>query len=280
MKTLTLSAPAKLNLSLRVLGKRDDGFHEIDTLMVQLPGLADHLEFREAEHFTFTCDAPVIPADENNLVVKAVRAYESAAGASLSFAIHLKKAIPHGAGLGGGSSDAAITLLGLDQLHDGKLGPATLREIASTLGSDVPFFLQALPARCTGRGEIIEPITAPSVPVILFKPMFEVKTPDAYERWKQSFEISGITYHEQVVSGICLHNDLERPVFSKHRFLAELKQWLLLRKEVAAALMTGSGSTVFAVLRDGADPDSLARSAHHELDPTLWTWSGMTSGNA
>lgn len=279
MKTLTLAAPAKLNLSLRVLRKRDDGFHEIDTLMVQLPGLADHLEFREANKFTFTCDDPVIPADETNLVVKAVRAYESAAAISCSFAIHLKKIIPHGAGLGGGSSNAATTLLGLDQLHDGKLGPTTLRKIASTLGSDVPFFLQSLPARCTGRGEIIEPTTAPSISVILFKPMFEVKTPDAYGQWNQSFEISRIAYHEQVASGLTLCNDLERPVFSKHRFLAEFKQWLLARHEVAAALMTGSGSTVFAVLQDGADPDSLARAAHHELDPTLWTWSGMTAGN-
>jgi len=279
MKTLTLPAPAKLNLSLRVLGKRDDGFHEIDTLMVQLPGLADQLQFEEADRFTFTCDDPEIPADETNLVVKAVRAYEAAASLTCSFAIHLSKITPHGAGLGGGSSDAATTLLGLDQLHDGKLGPEALRHIASSLGSDVPFFLQSLPARCTGRGEIIESTSAPSISIILFKPMFEVKTPDAYGRWNQSFEISGIAYHEQVVSGLSLCNDLERPVFSKHRFLAELKHWLLGRQEVAAALMTGSGSTVFAVLRDGTNPDSLARAAHHELDPTLWTWSGVTSGN-
>jgi len=280
MKTFTFSAPAKLNLSLRVLGKRDDGFHEIDTVMAQIPGLADQLSFEEADQLSFTCDDPEIPTDETNLVVKAVRAYEAAAGITCSFAIHLAKHIPHGAGLGGGSSDAAATLLALDQLHDEKLGAEVLHNIASSLGSDVPFFLQPDPARCTGRGEIIKPTNAPSIPIALFKPSFVVKTPDAYGRWNQSFQISGITYGEQVAHGITFHNDLERPVFSKHRFLAELKQWLLNRQEVAAALMTGSGATVFAVLKEQADPKALAQAALHELDPKLWIWSGTTAGNS
>ena len=119
---LTLQAPAKLNLTLRVLGKRADGFHEIDTLMVKLPGLTDQIEFRQDAGFSFHCDDPDLPADESNLVVKAVRAYETAAGITCDCAITLKKSIPHGAGLGGGSSDAATTLSGLDQSHGGLLG--------------------------------------------------------------------------------------------------------------------------------------------------------------
>jgi 4-diphosphocytidyl-2-C-methyl-D-erythritol kinase len=277
MSSLTLHAPAKLNLTLRVLGKRDDGFHEIDTTMVKLPGLVDRLDFQEADRFSFHCDQPGVPGDESNLVVKAARAYEAAAGISCRHSITLTKNIPHGAGLGGGSSDAAATLLGLDQLHDGRLGASRLHEIAASLGSDVPFFLSPGAARCTGRGEIIEPVAAPpTMRVLLLKPWFSVPTPDAYGRWSESRELPGVTYSPQETHGIPLVNDLERPVFAKHRFLAELKQWLLDRRETAAALLCGSGSTLFAILHEDADADSLAKAARHELDPGLWHWSGKT----
>jgi len=278
MSTLTLHAPAKLNLSLRVLGKRDDGFHEIDTLMVKLPGLRDRLDFAESGTFSFHCDEPSVPADAQNLVVKAVRAYETASGIPCKFAITLKKIIPSGAGLAGGSSDAASTLLGLDQLHDGKLGTRRLHELAASLGSDIPFFLKPGAARCTGRGEIIE--KAPSPPalnVLLLKPWFAVPTADAYGRWLNSKEIPSIPYTPQSVDGINLVNDLERPVFEKHRFLGELKQWLLARDETRAAMLCGSGSTLFAVLHDQANPEAIAKCARHELDPGLWHWTGQTN---
>lgn len=277
MSTLTLQAPAKLNLSLRVTAKRADGFHEIDTLMMKLPGLADVIEFKEATKFSFQCDDSTLPTGESNLVVKAVRAYEAAAGVICGFSITLKKTIPHGAGLGGGSSDAATTLLGLDQLHDGKLGAKRLHEIAAALGSDIPFFLKPGAARCTGRGEIIESVPSPApLRVLLLKPTFGVATPDAYGRWSESKELPGVTYAAQDIGGDTLVNDLERPVFGKHRFLPELKQWLLLRDECAAALLAGSGSTVFTILRDDADAVSLAKAARHELDPCLWHWTGVT----
>lgn len=280
MKNFILQAPAKLNLSLRVLGRRDDGFHEIDTLMVKLPGLADELEFREAEDFSFKCDDPGVPQDDGNLVVKAVNAYESAAGIRCKCSISLRKTIPHGAGLGGGSSDAAMTLLGLNRLHGYPLGVETLHNLAASLGSDIPFFLTSGAARCSGRGDKIEPVPSPpTLSILLLKPTFGVATPDAYGRWKQSFQIPGIRYAPQEIQGITLLNDLERPVFEKHRFLAELKQWLLDRRETAAALMSGSGSTVFAVLHDGADANALAASARAELDPTLWHWAGFSEGN-
>ncbi len=279
MTTLTLAAPAKLNLSLRVLGKRDDGFHEIDTLMVKLPDLADRIEIvQNASGFSFQCDDPDLPADAQNLVVKAVRAYEAASGTSCGFSITLKKRIPHGAGLGGGSSDAATTLLGLDQLHEQKLGVARLRDIAAELGSDIPFFLTPGAARCRGRGEIVEAISSlKPMRVLLLKPWFAVPTPDAYGRWGDSVELPGVRYKPQETGEVPLVNDLERPVFAKHRFLAELKQWLLGRRETSAALLCGSGSTVFAVLHDDADAEALAKCARHELDPDLWHWSGRTA---
>ena len=236
MNSFTLKAPAKLNLSLRVLGRRDDGFHEIDTLMVKLPGLADELQFTETDDISFRCDDPSVPSDHGNLVVKATKAFEAATGISCKCAISLKKVIPHGAGLGGGSSDAAMTLLGLNRLHDHPLGVETLHQLAASLGSDIPFFLTTGAARCTGRGEKIEPVPSPpALSVLLIKPSFGVETPDAYKRWKQSFELPDVRYDSQQIQGISLVNDLERPVFEKHRFLVELKQWLQDRREVTAA---------------------------------------------
>jgi 4-diphosphocytidyl-2-C-methyl-D-erythritol kinase len=281
MSRLTLLAPAKLNLSLRILGKREDGFHALDTLMVRLPGLADELSFSPAETFSFSCNDRTVPGDESNLVVKAARAWEAASGQSCRLHMFLKKTVPHGAGLGGGSSDAATTLLGLNQLHGNPLPLGILHELASALGSDIPFFLQPGAARCTGRGEIIEPAPLPpALPVLLLKPGFGVATPDAYKRWMDSTEIPGISYGAQVFPWGELINDLERPVFQKHRFLAEVKQWLLERKEVAGAMMSGSGSTMFAVLREEAAADTLAADAKEALDPTMWSWSGLTDGPA
>ena len=110
------------------------------------------------------------------------------------------------------------------------------------------------------------------------KPGFPVATPEAYRRWQDSIELPRVSYVPQEVNGITLVNDLERPVFQKHRFLAEMKMWLLGRKEVAAALMSGSGSTMIAVLRDPSDAEKLIAAARSELDPHLWAWSGWTEG--
>jgi len=265
------TAPAKINLSLRILGKRDDGFHEVDTTMVRLDGLCDSLTFSEADAFSLTCDDAGLPVDETNLVTKAVRAYEQATGAPCCHHIHLNKRIPNGAGLGGGSSDAASTLRALNESNPNPLPVDRLLEIAAGLGSDVPFFLGPPVALCTGRGEILAPAPAPPrMDILLLKPSFPVLTPDAYGRWQHAPALSGIPYAEQNLDGIILVNDLERPVFAKHRFLAEMKLWLLQRDEVAAALLCGSGSTLFAVLHVGSDPAALAAAARHELDPILW----------
>jgi 4-diphosphocytidyl-2-C-methyl-D-erythritol kinase len=277
MTSFSLEAPAKINLSLRVLARRDDGFHEIDTLMVKLPGLADGIDFAEASEFSFHCDAPDMPAPANNLVVKAVRAYERACGVPCPCAITLHKKIPHGAGLAGGSSDAATTLLGINRLHGFKLGVEALHEVASSLGSDIPFFFATGAARCTGRGEKIQPVAPPPpLHILLLKPSFAVATPDAYQRWQGSTEIPGIRYDPQKIGDTVLFNDLERPVFQKHRFLAELKEWLLQRREINAALMSGSGSTVFAVLTNFDQAEKLTAAARAELDPGLWSWAGVT----
>lgn len=276
---LLIEAPAKLNLSLRVLRKREDGFHDIDTLMVRIPGLCDRLSFTPAGEDSFTCDDPGVPADGSNLVLKALAAYRAASGVFQPLAIHLEKRVPHGAGLGGGSSDAASTLRALDQLNGDALGTNRLMEISATLGSDIPFFLGAPAARATGRGEHVEESESPpQLPILLLKPDFGVATPDAYKRWSGSAELPGISYGPQLFPWGELVNDLERPVFQKHLFLAEMKAWLLTRAEVAGALMSGSGSTTFAVLKDGAAAEAVIEAARRELDPTLWAWHGSIGG--
>lgn len=278
-ENLVIEAPAKLNLSLKVLRKREDGFHEIDSLMVRLPGLCDRLSFTPAEADAFSCDDPGVPFDGSNLVLKALGSYRDASGFSGKFHIFLEKRIPHGAGLGGGSSDAAATLSALDHFNPEPLGVPKLMEIAAGLGSDIPFFLGPPAARSTGRGEVIEAAKGPPrLPVLLLKPAFGVATPDAYRRWSEANDLCGVRYAPQVFPWGELGNDLERPVFWKHLFLAEMKTWLLARLEVAGALMSGSGSTMFAILKEGEAAEAVAVAAKEELDPTLWAWSGSVGG--
>jgi 4-diphosphocytidyl-2-C-methyl-D-erythritol kinase len=279
MSLHSLDAPAKLNLSLRVLAKREDGFHEIDSLMVSLPGLADRLIVSPSEADGFTCDDPTVPADSGNLVLKAVTAYREVTGFSQPLSIHLEKRVPHGAGLGGGSSDAATMLSAINRLNGDALTTEALMGIAATIGSDIPFFLGTPVARAKGRGEIIEPAAPlPQLPVLLLKPSFGVPTPDAYKNWTSSKELPGVSYVPQVFSWGELVNDLERPVFAKFYFLAEMKVWLLGRKGVAGALMSGSGSTMFAILEDPEAAETIVTAARQELDPTLWAWHGTVGG--
>ena len=163
-------APAKINVTLRVLGKREDGFHEIETLIVPL-GLADRLTVEEAEGWSFSCDDPTVPGDEGNLVVRAARLFFAETSVKPSVRVHLMKSIPHGAGLGGGSSDAAATLRMLDQFYAAGLGTDRLMRMAAELGSDVPVFIDGGAAWCRGRGEIVEAADfTERLPVLLLKP--------------------------------------------------------------------------------------------------------------
>jgi len=203
-------------------------------------------------------------------VVRAARSFFGDVQGEPRVRVTLRKKIPHGAGLGGGSSDAASTLLGLNQLYGCRLPSSRLTNLAAGIGSDVPFFLGQSAAWCRGRGEIVEPAAVPSMPLLLLKPQFGVSTPWAYQRWRDSREVPGVGFAAQSAGELSLQNDLERPVFEKHIFLAQMKGWLRDQPEVAAALMSGSGSTVFAVLRDSKSADAIAARAREELDPMLW----------
>ena len=280
---LTVQAPAKVNLWLRVLGRRPDGFHDLETLMVPL-ALADAVTLTttgEQGGIEFHCDDPTLPTDGSNLAVRAATAFYERAGFQPQLRLELAKRIPHGAGLGGGSSDAASVLLGLNQLHEFPLSPEILAELAAMLGSDVPFFLARGPALCRGRGERVEPVPVfpeGSLPLLLLKPPFGVPTPWAYSRWRDAREIPGVRYEAQTFPWGELVNDLERPVFEKFVFLATLKGWLLGQPEVAGALMSGSGSTTLAVLREPGSGGELARRAQAEFGDSLWACETATAG--
>ena len=270
-------APAKINLSLKILGRRDDGFHEIETLISPI-SLADKIDIdRQSRWIDFSCDDPTVPGGDENLIVRAAKAFFDKTKITGGVGIKLQKKIPHGAGLGGGSSDAAATLRTLNQLFETKLSLEELAKLGSTIGSDVAFFLFESAAVCKGRGEVVTPTNLKEkLSILLLKPGFSVSSGWAYSRWQDSKEIPGISYQPQRYDGQSFVNDLERPVVEKFVFLAQLKAWLLKQAEVGAALMSGSGSTVFAVMRRDADVDLVAKRARQELDREIWTCASET----
>jgi 4-diphosphocytidyl-2-C-methyl-D-erythritol kinase len=268
-------APAKINLFLKVLRRRPDGFHEIETFVSPI-SLCDQIKIdknKRGQGISFRCDDPSVPRGGENLAVRAANAFFAATQMKPAVSIVLQKRIPHGAGLGGGSSDAAAVLLALNRLFATKLSRKKLAKLGSTIGSDVPFFIFESAAVCTGRGEIVKPKKLTKrLSILLVKPDFGVLTPWAYKRWRNSRQLPGISYGQQDFRGQKFLNELERPVFEKFVFLARIKMWLLEQKEVAAALMSGSGSTVFAVLPSNAHAGLVAKRAKAQLDPELWTY--------
>jgi 4-diphosphocytidyl-2-C-methyl-D-erythritol kinase len=274
MQATQVFAPAKINLSLKILSRREDGFHEIETLIAPV-SLHDEINIQRkkgGQGIDFHCDDPSVPRGRDNLVVRAAKSFFAAMKMTPAVSIDLKKKIPHGAGLGGGSSDAATTLLALNRLFETNLTREELAKLGSEIGSDVPFFIFESAAICRGRGELVTPMELPEqLSILLLKPDFVVATAWAYSRWHDSREIPGVAYSAQEFAGQTFVNDLERPVFEKFVFLAQLKMWSLRQPEVGAALMSGSGSTIFAVLREGRDTEAIAEGARDQLDPELWT---------
>ena len=276
---MKVRAPAKVNLQLRILGRRADGFHDIETIIVPL-SLADEItiETLPGDAITITCDDPAVPTGRNNLALAAAYAFQEETGLRFAATIHLRKRIPISAGLGGGSSDAATVLSALDQLFDTKLGLKSLQEIAARIGSDVPFFVRPRAATCRGRGEIIEPLEVPeTLNLLLMKPPFGVDTAWAYRAWAAAPSAPDRLEAEQDLGWIKIFNALERPVFEKFIILPVMKEWLLRQPEVRAAAMSGSGSTIFALLRGEASGSSLERRVKAMFGETLWTASCQAS---
>lgn len=275
----TLFAPAKINLNLRILAKREDGFHELETLMAPID-LGDELEFHNSRTTTLLCDSLGVPTDESNLVFKAVRVFEAAYGRKAKQRITLTKRTPHGAGLGGGSSDAAQTLRFLNEHLGTQFDGEELASMAAQLGSDVAFFLNPCPTLCSGRGEICTPcpeFADWSSPIFIMKPDFAVATPSAYKAFASSLEYPAFTYAPQMVDGVELRNDLERPVFAKFPILGLMKNWLLAQRGVRAALMSGSGSSLFALTESLEQAQALESLARAQFGETLFCHCGWVN---
>ena len=258
-------SPCKVNLLLNVLGKRPDGFHELETVL-QPVAVFDSLHFtRTAEGVALTCSEPALPTDAANLVHRAATAFLTTAGVPGGVRIHLEKRIPLAAGLGGCSGNAATTLLALNELFDSPLSPAALTELAAGLGSDVPFFLQTGPALATSRGERIQPLrpfpALRGVWLVLVHPGFGIATAWAYQnlaRFPQALNgppgraarlIGALASGERPAAGLQLYNALEAPALAKYPVLA-LYQEFFRQEGALAALMSGSGSTTFALAAD------------------------------
>ena len=276
---MNFRAHAKTNLSLRVLGKRDDGFHAIETRMVRL-SVSDklELEWTDENQIDFTCSDPELPTGEENLVIKAVRALERHANKTFSVRIHLEKNIPSGAGLGGGSSDAATVLKALNEMGNLGFSIDDLCKIAAEIGSDVPFFVHDSACDCSGRGEIVVPVPefSPQLPILLAKPAFGISAGWAYQNFSDSHQLPGISYTPQLCPWGLMTNDLERPVFEKFLVLARMKMWLLDQPEVHAAIMSGSGSTMIAVLNNKDTGEVLAAKIRERFGNSTWTWVGSS----
>lgn len=274
------TAPAKINLSLRVSSKvREDGYHNVDILMAPLD-LCDTLDFHNSRTTTLLCDTPGVPTDESNLVFKAVREFEKSYGRKAKQRITLTKNIPHGAGLGGGSADAAVTLRALNEILGTNYDEAELGAMAAALGSDVNFFLNPVISRCTGRGEIVSPVPELATwtsPIVLLKPAFGVSTPSAYKALTCSRRHKSVSYGSQKVDDITLVNDLERPVFAKFPVLGMMKMWALEQEGVRAAMMSGSGSTIFALTETPEQAQAIAAAAKTLYGDTLFTYCGTVN---
>jgi 4-diphosphocytidyl-2-C-methyl-D-erythritol kinase len=276
---MRLVAPAKINLHLRVGRRRADGFHSLLSWMAVI-GLFDNLSLTEkSSGIALTCDDPTLPCDERNLAVRAaIELRRRLPTECPGVLIHLEKRIPAGGGLGGGSSDGAATLLGLNQLWNAKLNIEQLSKIAEKLGSDVPFFLFGSSSICKGRGEAVRPIGVPASKwVTLVLPPIGLPTADVYSR----FDSLGLGTDEAIeheppwqnwlaLSSTALLpllvNDLETPAFSLRPDLADL------RTAIEATLsrpvrMSGSGSSLFTLFDDQPSAAAAAEmiSSHHHV---------------
>jgi 4-diphosphocytidyl-2-C-methyl-D-erythritol kinase len=267
---VTVDAPAKVNLTLRVVGKRPDGYHDLESVVVAA-GVFDRLAFEPADELYLTCDDPAVPLGDDNLVMKAARLLRESCGAGRGARIYLRKRIPAGRGFGGGSSDAAACLAGLNALWQCGKAPAELTGLGARLGSDVPLFFGSPIAVMRGRGERIEPVSArPTWHAALAWPSYGNPTVSVYAAYdRQSPSADGRPGATDILKFLggpareaapSLVNDLE-PAARSLRSDGVSVRALLEKAGAAAVGMTGSGSAYFALTDTEAEARRLVGAA-------------------
>jgi 4-diphosphocytidyl-2-C-methyl-D-erythritol kinase len=279
-----LNSPCKVNLILNILGKRPDGFHELETVMQPVP-IFDRLSFEKGgSDVALTCNNPELPTDSGNLVFRAAELFRETAKIKDGVRIHLEKRIPLAAGLGGGSGNAAITLVGLNEIFGSPFSPADLDSLARLLGSDVPFFLQDRPALGVGRGEQVkslEPFPAlRGKSLILIHPGFGVSTAWAYKNLPKYPAASNGTAGRAARLAANLstslaaaapdfYNSLEAPVLEKFPLLAIFQEFLRVNG-ASVVLMSGSGSTTFAIAESPNKAETLVARFRSHFGDFCW----------
>jgi 4-diphosphocytidyl-2-C-methyl-D-erythritol kinase len=283
---LEKKSPCKVNLILNILGKRADGFHELETVM-QPVNICDEMTFERAgAGLQLTCSHPELPTDAKNLVHRAATSFLAAAKISDGVKIHLQKNLPLAGGIGGGSANAAVTFSALNELFGSPLPPEKLHELAAALGSDIPFFLHDKPALATGRGEQVQALE--NFPALrgkaffLAHPGFGISTPWSYQNLarfpgalngksgRAAELIAKLQGNNLPVAAGDFYNSLEAPAFDKFPVL-ELYQEFLRENGALVALMSGSGSTTFAIAENLAAAESLAEKFKSQFGENGWT---------
>ncbi|XP_020113531.1 4-diphosphocytidyl-2-C-methyl-D-erythritol kinase, chloroplastic [Ananas comosus] len=267
LSRLSLFSPCKINVFLRITGKREDGFHDLASLF-HVVSLGDTIKFSLSPTKTkdqLSTNVPGVPLDERNLIVKALNLYRKKTGTDNFFWIHLDKKVPTGAGLGGGSSNAATALWAANQFSGCLASEKELQEWSGEIGSDIPFFFSHGAAYCTGRGEIVEdiPHALPvDLPMVLVKPQEACSTAEVYKRFRldQASSVDPLNLLREITQNgisqdVCV-NDLEPPAFEVLPSLKKLKKRIIAagRGDYNAVFMSGSGSTIVGV--GSPDPPS------------------------
>ena len=283
---LEKKSPCKVNLILNILGKRADGFHELETVM-QPVNICDEMTFERAgASLQLTCSNPELPCDSKNLVHRAATSFLTAAKISDGVKIHLQKNLPLAGGIGGGSANAAVTFTALNQLFGAPLPPEKLHELAAALGSDVPFFLYDKPALATGRGEKVQTLenflALKGKAFFLAHPGFGISTPWSYQNLARfPKDQNGTAGRAQKLVSLLqagdlkaaaaeIYNSLEAPAFEKFPVLQLYKEFL--REHGAlVSLMSGSGSTTFAIAENLAAANNLAEKFKSQFGDNGWT---------
>ncbi|MEE3387658.1 MAG: 4-(cytidine 5'-diphospho)-2-C-methyl-D-erythritol kinase [Pseudomonadota bacterium] len=269
MTMLTLPAPGKLNLFLHITGRRPDGYHELQTLFALLDQ-GDTLHFTPADSLTLECDHPEVPSDDSNLILRAARLLQTHADCHSGARIRLEKHLPMGGGVGGGSSDAATTLLGLNALWGLNLPEDTLAELGLSLGADVPVFVRGKSAWAEGVGEQITPVSLPNDDFLVIHPGIHVSTARIFgdRQLTRDTPVSKLPASLEVVLTRDFRNDCEAAAIRQFPQIGELLHWL--RQHTGNARMTGTGACCFARLTG-------PQQGQHLLQQLPQHWTGFVA---